>query len=548
MATNYYNVLDRPLGLAKDSIGRLTYSQPTPFASIELGNTLAGTLKAANLVNLYNVTTFTGVATFTTDSLATGADALGAATLNSLPAKASGGFIYVGANLRFGMVAVVINAANGTDNTLAVEYYDKSTGAWTAVSNLTDGTISGADSFAASGTIKYTIPDNWGYGKLTDLASAADSVVNATTEYFWVRLSWNAAFDSATSTTSILPNIGMRDSDNTLDYAATHVAFEIVSEFDPGHADAALVECIDATAISGNANHTGIMQTIGAALLWRPGSRTATSGACFAAWPTYYIGTDVTVTNLYGITIANSGGTLGSGAAITNYTGINIGAMAHNVTTLWYGIRILGFTGTSNVANGVALAVCGLDIGTCTGSVGSNGIKVGIQVGVMSGVGLINYGILVNTPASGTNNVGLRVAGGSTAAIWSNGAILCSSSSGIGYGANAGLSWTGAGGTVTQATNKSTGVTINTACGEITMNNEILNAGAEATFVVTNSACAASDAVIICVKSGATAGAYIVSIGAVAAGAFRVNLSNVSGSNLTETVVLTFAIIKGVTS
>ena len=43
------------------------------------------------------------------------------------------------------------------------------------------------------------------------------------------------------------------------------------------------------------------------------------------------------------------------------------------------------------------------------------------------------------------------------------------------------------GGTVTQSTNKTTGVTLNAASGQITMNGAALGAGAEATFAVTNS-------------------------------------------------------------
>ncbi len=49
------------------------------------------------------------------------------------------------------------------------------------------------------------------------------------------------------------------------------------------------------------------------------------------------------------------------------------------------------------------------------------------------------------------------------------------------------------GGTVTQATNKTTGVTLNAASGQITMNGASLAGGAEATFTVTNSEIAATD-------------------------------------------------------
>ena len=111
-------------------------------------------------------------------------------------------------------------------------------------------------------------------------------------------------------------------------------------------------------------------------------------------------------------------------------------------------------------------------------------------------------------------------------------------SGGIGYGA-------GAGGAVTQATNKTTGVTLHTLCGRITLANSALAAGAEALFTVTDSQVAATDVVVVCHASGGTAGAYLVGIAAVAAGSFRVVVSNLSAGSLSEAIVLQFAIVKG---
>ena len=54
------------------------------------------------------------------------------------------------------------------------------------------------------------------------------------------------------------------------------------------------------------------------------------------------------------------------------------------------------------------------------------------------------------------------------------------------------------GGTVTQATNKGTGVTLNTQSGQITMNNAALADAAEVSFTVTNSKIAATDVVVAC--------------------------------------------------
>ena len=104
------------------------------------------------------------------------------------------------------------------------------------------------------------------------------------------------------------------------------------------------------------------------------------------------------------------------------------------------------------------------------------------------------------------------------------------------------------GGTVTQATNKSTGVTLNTESGQITMNNAALGAAAEATFEVTNDKIAATDVVVACHGSAGTAGSYLVGVSAIAAGSFKVTVTNASGSNLSEAIVINFVALKGASS
>jgi hypothetical protein len=146
---------------------------------------------------------------------------------------------------------------------------------------------------------------------------------------------------------------------------------------------------------------------------------------------------------------------------------------------------------------------------------------------------------------SGTGNFAgaLTVSGVTTL----TGAVTASSSvkstnatAGIGYG-------TGAGSTQTQSTSKSQGVTLNAVCGEITMNNAALSHQEAVAFTLTNSAIAATDVVVVSVKSGGTAGAYLVSAGAVAAGSCSITLFNCQTSgSLSEAVVLSFAVIKAV--
>lgn len=65
-----------------------------------------------------------------------------------------------------------------------------------------------------------------------------------------------------------------------------------------------------------------------------------------------------------------------------------------------------------------------------------------------------------------------------------------------------------ASGTVTQLTDKSTGVTLNKSAGQITMNNAALANATNVTFTLTNSKISVKDVVVLSVSSGATAGAY----------------------------------------
>ena len=100
------------------------------------------------------------------------------------------------------------------------------------------------------------------------------------------------------------------------------------------------------------------------------------------------------------------------------------------------------------------------------------------------------------------------------------------------------------GGTVTQATNKSTAVTLNAESGQITMNNASMSSNTTAGFTLTNSFVAATDVVIVNIASGATADGYILTVDAVAAGSCRISVRHNSGGALGEALVLNFVVIK----
>lgn len=106
---------------------------------------------------------------------------------------------------------------------------------------------------------------------------------------------------------------------------------------------------------------------------------------------------------------------------------------------------------------------------------------------------------------------------------------------------------TGAGGTVTQATSKSTGVTLNTRCGQITLNAAALAADTTVSFVLTNSSVAAGDVLILNHISGGTPGSYLLNARS-AAGSATIDVRNITAGSLSEAVVIAFAIIKATTA
>lgn len=106
----------------------------------------------------------------------------------------------------------------------------------------------------------------------------------------------------------------------------------------------------------------------------------------------------------------------------------------------------------------------------------------------------------------------------------------------FGYGA-------GAGGTVTQATNKSTGVTLNTRCGQVTMNGANLVTATAVSFTLTNSEIAATDVLILNNISGGTLGAYMFGARC-AAGSATITVRNLTAGDLAEALVIGFVVIK----
>jgi hypothetical protein len=100
-----------------------------------------------------------------------------------------------------------------------------------------------------------------------------------------------------------------------------------------------------------------------------------------------------------------------------------------------------------------------------------------------------------------------------------------------------------ASGTVTQLTDKSTGVTLNKSAGQITLNGASLANITNVSFTLTNSTISAKDVIILSVSSGATAGAYNCWISSKTTGSCVITIRNLSGGALAEAFVINYAVI-----
>lgn len=106
----------------------------------------------------------------------------------------------------------------------------------------------------------------------------------------------------------------------------------------------------------------------------------------------------------------------------------------------------------------------------------------------------------------------------------------------LGYTANAQ-------GTVTQATSKSTAVTLNKAAGRITMNAASLGATTNVSFTLNNTYLSANDILILNIAAGATAASYNLWVDSLGTGTASITLRNTTAGALAEAVGINFAII-----
>lgn len=101
--------------------------------------------------------------------------------------------------------------------------------------------------------------------------------------------------------------------------------------------------------------------------------------------------------------------------------------------------------------------------------------------------------------------------------------------------------------TVTQATNRTTAVTLNARSGTIVTNAASLAAAGEAEFTVNNTEVAAGDVVLVSLQVESTTGTSLPFVSTTAAGSFKITLTNLHASTAdTSASTINFVVIKAI--
>jgi len=198
---------------------------------------------------------------------------------------------------------------------------------------------------------------------------------------------------------------------------------------------------------------------------------------------------------------------------------------------------------SQNVGIGISVPSTKLDV---VGTIWARGAVSAGAVAILSAdavTGANGIALQASFAAGGYGPIGFYTSGVAQVAVPALGGLVVVQPAGLGYG-------TGSGGTVTQATSKSTAVTLNKPTGQITMNNAALAAGAIVTFVVTNSLVAQTDTVVLTATYiGINPSNYRIECMYVGTtGQFGVRVTNISAGSLSEALQINYAIIKGATA
>lgn len=171
----------------------------------------------------------------------------------------------------------------------------------------------------------------------------------------------------------------------------------------------------------------------------------------------------------------------------------------------------------------------------------NNGIAENVFVAGILGV---TNGFTVSKDSVSNPNYTFQTTNGAIGLeINSSGMVLLKAGTGaLGYG-------TGAGGTVTQLTSKSTAVTLNKPSGQIIMNNAALAAGATASFILFNNLMGSSDTLTLSIPNLIANDIYNYKVTHnLYTGGASIFVTNVTGSTLSEAISINFNLHKGATA
>jgi len=244
-------------------------------------------------------------------------------------------------------------------------------------------------------------------------------------------------------------------------------------------------------------------------------------------------------------------------AAMTDETGTGLLVFNTSPTLV---TPILGTVTSGNISacTSTSMVLVTPILGTPTSGTLTNCIGLPIATGV-SGLAA-NVATFLATPSSANLAAALTDETGTGAAVFANTPTLVTPVIGAATGTSLSTTGnqvisgtgkqgyaTGAGGTVTQLTNKATAVTLSKSTGQITLNNAALAADTTVSFTLTNTVIEAGDILIMNHISAGTAGSYLLNAQS-AAGSATINVRNITAGSLSEAIVIAFAVIKAVTA
>jgi len=266
------------------------------------------------------------------------------------------------------------------------------------------------------------------------------------------------------------------------------------------------------------------------------------------AAPTSGISTTGTITSISSstttVTVNHNAITYTNGQVVTITATANATALTSGATCTILTVGTTDFTLIGAASNTVGVSFTASGVGTGTGTVtlnvqGSGKTVAGAASGSFTYTTTTSQTFAAVTVLTGSVTVSTRynlyMAG--TAQNAFSGDVLIFGAGALGY-------TTGSGGTTTQLTSRTTGVTLSKTNGAITMFTAVGSTVA-ATFTVTNTLVAATDTIIVNQKSGTNL--YIFLVTAVAAGSFNITFYT-TGGIASDAPVINFSVIKAVTA